>query len=387
MPMKERAAVLLRLADELAAQRDDLTALIVAETGCPRPWAEAAQVDLAIESLREYAAIAVELSEWEYNEVPLRGHFAGPAAMRLSVRCWEPIGVVAAMTPYIFPLHTSVTKIAPALLAGCTVLLRPSPLAPLGVLALAGAAERAGLPPGVLSVLAEDGIEGGQLLCEHPAVDAVSFTGSTTVGRTIAAQAATTVKRVVLELGGKSAQLYLDDALSDGAHRAVAGAMAVWTNHAGQRAHRDNCLDIIGRAVEAGARVVAGGELPAGCPRGWFLAPTVLDIEDNANPAAQQEIFGPCITVQGFRDVDEAVAIANDSDYGLSGGVYTADVRLGFEIAQRIRTGTVNVNSGWAGARTPFGGVKQSGLGVERSALGFREFQYAKHIAAAPLSA
>jgi aldehyde dehydrogenase (NAD+) len=335
--------------------------------------------------------------------------------------------VVAAITPYNFPLITNIWKVVPALLAGCTVVLRPSPLTPLEATVLGEASEEADLPPGVLNIVPEAGNEGGVLLSTHRAVDVVSFTGSTTVGRAIAAQAAPTLKRVILELGGKSVQLHLPDTFSDGGVGSViVASLTVFASHAGQgcalqtrllvpedararvldavaaaaaslpsgdpsdrgnlvgplvsRAQRDRVHGIVTDAVDVGARLVTGGRRPAHLDRGWFYEPTVLDAPSNANPAAQREVFGPVLTVLGYRDIDEAIAIANDHELGLSAGVYTGDLAAGLAIAERLRTGTVQVNTGWASGYTPMGGYKQSGYGRERGAAGIRAFQELKHV-------
>jgi len=288
---------------------------------------------------------------------------------------------------------------------------------------LGAAADAAGLPPGVLSVVVEAGSAGAELLTSDPAVDMVSFTGSTAVGRQILAQAAPTVKHVALELGGKSAQIYLPDAVE----RAAAGAVAVVAATAGQAcvaatrmlvpqdrkdevieavraayaaivvgaptdpattmgpvisaAQRARCERYVALAEEHGGKVAFGGSRPAGFERGYYVEPTVLDLPDNANPAAQDEIFGPVIGVLGYRDIDDAVRIANDSVYGLSAQVYGADVAAATAVARRLRTGAVNVNTGLFSAYAPGGGYKQSGLGRERGAEGIRAFQEVKHLA------
>jgi acyl-CoA reductase-like NAD-dependent aldehyde dehydrogenase len=319
-------------------------------------------------------------------------------------------------------------KLIPALMAGNSVILRPSPLTPVSSLVFGMAAEAAELPRGVLSVVVENGTAGAELLTSHPAVDMVSFTGSTLAGRKILAQAAPTVKRVSLELGGKSAQIYLPDAVE----RAAVGAAMVVMSTAGQAcvaatrmlvpedqraqvldsvsaayrsikvgpptsaestmgpvinaAARDRCERIVAAAEEHGGKVVCGGGRPKGLDRGYYFEPTVLDLPDNANPAAQQEIFGPVIAVIGYRDLDHAVAIANDSIYGLSGQVYGADVATAVRVARRLRTGAVNVNTTVFSAYAPSGGYKQSGLGRERGPDGIREFQEVKHMSIGELS-
>ena len=315
----------------------------------------------------------------------------------------------------------------PALATGCTVVLRPSPLTPLSALVFGEAAEEAGLPPGVLNVVAEVGAEGGQLLSTHPGVDLVSFTGSITVGRSIAAQAAPTLKRVILELGGKSVQLHLPDALADGPAAAAGQAAMVFTAHAGQGCalqtrmlvphdKKAEVLDAVGAAAERMPPAdphegVDDGRAPhhRGAPRarrrprgrrprrgraprrrwppsrgpraGLVLRTDRRRRRRQRQPArADARCSGRCVTVQGYADVDEAVAIANDSEYGLSGGVYTDDLALGLSIAERIRSGTVQVNTSAATSFTPMGGYKQSGIGRERGVAGVREFQELKHI-------
>lgn len=426
MTIAERTAALGRMTEYLEARRPRLVETAIAEAGSPRMLAETAQVGLALAHARELPELAATLPAWEHNELPLEQHLYAPGRLRLSIRRHEPVGVVAAITPYNFPLVTNIVKVFPALAVGCTVVLRPSPLTPLAALVLGDAAHAAGLPPGVLNVVVESGDEGGVLLSTHPAVDLVSFTGSTAVGRRIAAQAAATVKNLVLELGGKSVGLYLPDALADGPGRAVAGAIAMFASHSGQacaaqtrmlvpherkaqvldalraavpglvvgdprdpktllgplisEAQRDRSAYFVKEAVAAGADLVTGGGVPPGLERGWFFEPTVLDIADNTNPAAREEIFGPVLTVQGYAEVDEAVAIANDSPYGLSGGVYTDDLAAGLAVAERLRTGSVQINTGCATSWTPAGGYGASGIGKERGVAGIRAFQELKHI-------
>lgn len=426
LSVAERVAVLGRMSDHLRAHRDELVEMTIAETGCPRSVTGVAQVDLPIQISRQLPELFATLPEWEHNEMPLNDYVTGPGHLRVSIRKYVPVGVVSAITAYNFPLMLNVVKVFSALATGCTVVLRPSPLTPLAALAMAEAARSAGLPEGVLNVVVEAGVEGSVLMTEHPAVDLVSFTGSTAVGRRIAVQAGDTVKRVLLELGGKSAQLYLEDALAQGPQRAAFGAAAVFANHAGQacvaqtrmlvprayekqvleavaavadhlvigdprdagtqvgplisRAHRDRCAEFVEASLKSGGRLVAGGSVPDGLEGGWYYRPTVISVDDNANPACQEEIFGPVITVQAYDDLDEAVRITNDSEYGLSGAVYTDDLASGLALADRIHAGNVHVNTGCATAYTPSGGMRRSGLGRERGVAGLREFQEIKHI-------
>jgi acyl-CoA reductase-like NAD-dependent aldehyde dehydrogenase len=341
----------------------------------------------------------------------------------LSVRRHEPVGVVTAITPYNAALLMAFQKLVPALMAGNSVILRPNPLTPLSSLVLGHAADAAGLPSGVLSVVVEEGASGAELLTTHPAVDMISFTGSTAVGRRILAQAAPTMKRVVLELGGKSAQIYFPDAVQ----RAPLGAAMVVAMTAGQAcvaatrmlvpednkdevleavtsaygsivvgaptdptatmgpvisaAQRERCERYIEAAEEHGGKVAYGGGRPAHLERGYYVEPTVLDVPDNQNPAAQDEIFGPVLAVIGYRDLDHAVEIANDTIYGLSAQVYGADVAAATNVARRLRTGAVNVNTAIFSAYAPGGGFKQSGIGRERGVDGIRAFQEVKHMA------
>jgi acyl-CoA reductase-like NAD-dependent aldehyde dehydrogenase len=421
LPAAERARILGRFFDAFAEHHDELITTMVAEAGQPARFAEMAQFQAGLAGARGTIDLYLSMRHEDTNPVPIDDLVRGRVA--LSVRRHEPIGVVAAITPYNGAIIMALQKLAPALMAGNSVILRPSPLTPLSSLAFGAAAEAAELPPGVLSVVVEGGSAGAELLTTHKAVDMVSFTGSTAVGRAILAQAASTVKHVALELGGKSAQIYLPDAVE----RAAAGAVAVVAATAGQAcvaatrmlvpqerknevleavakaygalrvgppddqaaalgpvinaAARERCERIVGQAVERGATVVAGGGRPAGLERGYYVEPTVLDLPDNSNPAAQQEIFGPVLGVIGYRDLDEAVAIAINSDYGLSGQVYGVDTATATAVARRLRTGAVNVNTGMYSAYAPSGGYKQSGLGRERGLEGIRAFQEVKHLA------
>jgi acyl-CoA reductase-like NAD-dependent aldehyde dehydrogenase len=420
-PVGERAAMLGALLDQVEAAHDQLVATMVAEAGQPTLFAELAQYQAGIALARGTIDLYLAVPHEEANPVPLDELVRG--GVRASVRRHEPVGVVSAITPYNGAIIMAFQKLMPALLAGNSVVLRPSPLTPLSSLVFGTAANAVGLPAGVLSVVVEEGSAGAELMTTHPAVDMVSFTGSTAVGRSILAQAAPTVKRVALELGGKSAQIYLPDAVE----KAAAGAAAVVAMTAGQAcvaatrmlvpedrrnevvqlvahaysalkvgsptdpattmgplindAARARCARIIAAAEQAGGKVAAGGGRPPGLERGYYVEPTVLDLPDNSNPAAQEEIFGPVISVLGYRDLDDAVRIANDSPYGLSGQVYGADVAAATKVARRLRTGAVNVNTGLFSAYAPSGGYKQSGLGRERGPDGIRAFQEVKHIA------
>jgi aldehyde dehydrogenase (NAD+) len=418
---QERARALRAFLDHIEASRDWLVPAMVAEAGQPVFFAERTQFGSGLALGRSAIDLYLSMRHEESNPAPVDELVRGGAT--LSIRRHEPVGVVAAITPYNAAFIMAMQKVIPALMAGNSVILRPSPLTPLSSLVLGAAADAAGLPPGVLSVVAESGSAGAELLTTHRGVDMASFTGSTEVGRRILAQAAPTVKRVALELGGKSAQIYLPDAID----RAARGAAAVVAATAGQacvaatrmlvpRDRKDEVVEAVSRAYAAikvgaptdpgvlmgpvinaaqrarcewyvalaqenGGRVAFGGKRPDGFERGYYFEPTVLDLPGNSNPAARDEIFGPVISIIGYRDLDDAVRIANDSDYGLSGQVYGADVAAATAVARRLRTGAVNVNAGLFSAYAPSGGYKQSGLGRERGPDGIRAFQEVKHMA------
>ncbi len=420
LPARERAKALEAFIDHVEGARDTLLPTLVAEAGQPARFAEMTQLFAGVAIARQTIDLFLSMSHEQASPVPVDDLTRGRVA--ISIRRHEPVGVVTAITPYNAALIMGFQKLIPALMAGNSVILRPSPLTPISSLIFGAAADAAGLPPGVLSVVVESGIAGAELLTSHAAVDMVSFTGSTVAGRKILAQAAPTVKRVSLELGGKSAQIYLPDAVS----RAAGGAAVAIATTAGQAcvaatrmlvpqdhkeevleavsaayaaikvgpptdastvmgpvisaAQREKCERYVALAEEHGGKVYCGGRRPAGLDRGYYFEPTVLDLPSNANPAAQEEIFGPIIGVLGYRDIDEAVAIANDSIYGLSGQVYGADAAAALQVARRLRTGAVNVNTTVFSAYAPSGGYKQSGLGRERGPDGIREFQEVKHM-------
>jgi aldehyde dehydrogenase (NAD+) len=427
LPARDRAKALHLLLDHFETLHQPLVASMVAEAGQPVLFAEMAQFAAGMMLARNTIDLYLALPHEESNPVPAEELLRGRVA--ISLRRHEPIGVVVAITPYNGAIIMAFQKLIAALMAGNSVILRPSPLTPLSSLAFGLAAEAAGLPHGVLSVIVESGAAGAELLTTDPAVDMVSFTGSTAVGRQILAQAAPTVKRVALELGGKSAQIYLPDAL----HRVAAGAAQVVAMTAGQACvaatrmlvpndRKDEVLDSVGAAYDAlsvgppsdtgamigplitaaqrarcerfvasaeenGGKVVVGGGRPTAFDRGYYFEPTVLDLPDNGNPAAQEEIFGPVLGVIGYQDLDDAVRIANDSIYGLSGQVYGADVAVATAVARRIRSGAVNVNTSMFSAYAPSGGYKQSGLGRERGVEGIRAFQEIKHLCVGELPA
>jgi aldehyde dehydrogenase (NAD+) len=348
--------------------------------------------------------------------------FMGAPQRRLLRR--EPIGVVGAITPWNVPLYLNLAKIGPALAAGCTVVLKPAPDTPWSATHIGRlAAEKTDLPPGVLNVVASSDHRVGEILTSDPRVDAVTFTGSTATGRRVAQCASETVKKVFLELGGKSANVVLDDADFS---RALPSA-AMTCVHAGQgcaittrlllprsryeegleivraafegwrygdptdpsvlqgpqvsRRQRDRVLGYIEKGRAEGARLVLGGGVPKHLPRGFYVEPTIFADVDPRSTIAQEEIFGPVLCVLPFEDDDDAVRIANGTIYGLSGAVTSADEGRALAVARRIRSGTLSVNGGmWFHVDTPFGGYKQSGVGRENGVAGFEEYLETKVI-------
>jgi aldehyde dehydrogenase (NAD+) len=415
---QQRAAAIVRFGEALRSHADRLKDLAITEAGCPVGSSVMnAQVHAPLRMTDEIVDLFLNLPEFSDNPVPLSERIGPTGACVQSLTRHAPLGVVSAISAYNVPFYTAYWKVIPALIAGNSVVLRPNPLTPLSAMIFAEAAAEAGLPDGVLNVVLEGGLEGARALTEDPRVDMVSFTGSCGVGIQVAQQAAATLKRTVLELGGKSAQIFLPDAVE----RAAMQAMVVSIAHAGQgcalgtrlfvpqerkaevleaaaalleklrvgpasdpatqtgpvisAAQRDRCERFTRLAVEHGGRVVAGGKRPVHLDKGYYWEPTLLDLPDNANPAAQEEIFGPVAAVIGYRDLDHAVAMANDSKYGLSGYVHGADKKAALAVGLRIRSGTVNVNGALMSTYASMGGIKLSGQGRERGVEGLRAFQ------------
>lgn len=420
MPAMDRAACLRAMIAWLNGNRQRIEDILVAEAGVVRTSAvRAGQLDLPLKHATDLIDLFLKLPEVEDNPLPLGERFTGSTTVQ-SFRRYEPIGVLVAISAYNFPFVISIWKVISALIAGNCVILRPSPLTPLSSLILGEAAEAAALPPGVFNVLAEASSDGAILLGTDPAIDMISFTGSTLVGQQVARQAVGTMKRVQLELGGKSAQIYLPDAAGlagTAGNRAcvphsgqvcVAGTRIFVPQEAkpeilvtiadmlsgvvigpaddpktvmGPLINDDavqRCEDFVKIAVDAGARVVCGGTRPPRPTRGHYFAPTILDLDDMTNPAARAEIFGPIACVIGYRDIDHAVAMANDTAYGLSGHVFGKDVQAAVDVACRLRTGTVNVNGSALSAFASGGGRRLSGVGRERGIEGLRIFQEVK---------
>jgi len=336
----------------------------------------------------------------------------------------EPVGVVAAITPWNYPLFQIVLKVAPAIAAGCTVVLKPSEVAPLNAFALADIIDEIGFPPGVFNLVTGVGPVVGEALAAHPLVDAVSFTGSTRAGKRVMQLAAENVKKVSLELGGKSANIMLEDA--DLAAAIPAGLFGCWIN-SGQTcsaltrmlvprsrlaeaeeiavgaaagftpgdpfaetsllgplvsaAQRDRVRSYIQQGIDEGAKLLIGGvEPPEGLDTGYFVQQTIFSEVTRDMTIAREEIFGPVLCIIPYDTEDEAVDIANDTDYGLAGAVWSADKDHAIAVAKRLRTGQVDVNGGGFNPSAPFGGYKQSGIGRERGRYGFEEFLEVKSV-------
>ncbi|GAB1694406.1 aldehyde dehydrogenase family protein [Krasilnikovia sp. M28-CT-15] len=405
----ERGAALTRLHAALSARSAEIARTVGLELGAPLKIATATHTRLPLTVLQEYAELAARPAPAETV-----GH---------SLLVSEPVGVVAAITPWNYPLHQIIAKVGAALAAGCPVVLKPSELTPLVAYLLADAAQEAGLPAGLLNLVPGTGPAVGAALAAHPDVDMVSFTGSTATGRAIAHAAADRIARVSLELGGKSANVILDDAdLTRAVKVGVGNAFlnsgqtcTAWTRMLVHRSRYDEAVSIaaaaaakyhagdpfdestrlgplvsaaqldrvrgyIERGLADGARLVAGG-LHAPVPdRGHFAAATVFADVDPDSVLAQEEIFGPVLSIIPFTDDDEAVTIANNSRYGLAGGVWSASPERALAVARRMRTGAVDINGAAFNPAAPFGGYKQSGIGRELGAHGVAEFQQIKAI-------
>ncbi|MCB2078663.1 MAG: aldehyde dehydrogenase family protein [Novosphingobium sp.] len=417
LTMKQRAETMRRYSEALKKRADTLRDLAIAEAGCPASsTVMGAQVHAPLRMTDEIIDMFLCMPEIEDNGLPLHER-VNPYFTVQSLKRWTPLGVISAISAYNVPFYTAFWKVVPALMAGDSVILRPNPLTPISSMVFAEAAEEAGIPRGVMNVIVEEGLEGGQLMTTDERVDLVSFTGSCTVGVKVAQQAAPTLKRLVLELGGKSAQIYLPDAVD----RAAMAAPSVCLSHAGQgcvlgtrvfvpeeskqkvldgmkaalantkigpasdpetqlgpvisAAQRDRCEHFTKAAVDAGGSVVCAGKRPDHLDKGFYWEPTVLDLPDNRNPAAQEEIFGPVVGVIGYKDLDHAVEMANDSKFGLSGWVHGSDKMAALDVGKRIRSGAVNINGAVMSSHASGGGIKMSGLGRERGIEGLREFQ------------
>jgi aldehyde dehydrogenase (NAD+) len=405
---EERGKYCSRIAEGLGARMDEIATIVTREAGMPKWLSLLVQAGLPINSFNTAAQIA---ESYEYETT------LGTSLIRR-----EPVGVVGCITPWNYPLHQVAAKVAYAIAAGCTVVLKPSEVAPLDAYVLAEVIHDVGLPAGVFNLVAGSGADVGQAISEHPDIDMVSFTGSTRAGKAVAAAAAGTLKRVALELGGKSANILLDDlddaafesAVRDGVGKAylnqgqtctaltrmlvpqarLAEAERIAADEVeskfqpsdpfadgarlgplASQAQVDRVTGYIQKGIDEGAKLVTGGPgKPEGLEQGYYVRPTVFSEVRNDMTIAQEEIFGPVLSILPYQDEDDAVRIANDSPYGLSGGVWSADKDRATAVAKRIRTGQIEVNGGAFNPSAPFGGYKQSGYGREYGQHGFEEF-------------
>ncbi|MDQ4068956.1 MAG: aldehyde dehydrogenase family protein, partial [Actinomycetota bacterium] len=409
-PVEERANAVERLGEALSARVPEVGTLVAQEVGMPVSMATVIQGALPALVMGSYGPI---LRETAFEE-----------RVGSSVVVKEAAGVVAAITPWNYPLHQAVAKVAPALAAGCTVVLKPSEVAPLSAFVLAEAAEEVGLAPGVLNLVTGHGRAAGEALVTHPDVDVVSFTGSTPAGRRVAALAAQTVKRVTLELSGKSPSVVLDDAdLPEAVNAAVRQCMLnsgqtciAWSRLLVPRHLHDAAAELAAGVVESyvlgdpldpsttlgplatgvgrdrvrnairtgrdeGASLVAGGDdRPSGLDRGFFVRPTVFAGVRPAMTIAREEVFGPVLAVLPYDGEDDAVGLANDSVYGLHAGVFSGDRERALRVARRLRAGQVDVNGGGFNLLAPFGGFKQSGYGRELGRHGLEAYLEVKSL-------
>jgi betaine-aldehyde dehydrogenase len=403
-PAAQRAEFLQKISDGLKARAAELGSTIAQEVGMPIKLSGRIQAGLPIANFANYAKILGSFS------------FEQKTGNSLVVR--EAVGVVGAITPWNYPLHQIALKVAPALAAGCTVVLKPSEIAPFNAFFLAEVIEAAGLPKGVFNLVTGFGPAAGESLVKHPQVDMISFTGSTRAGKRISEVAALTVKRVALELGGKSASLILEDAdlaaavkgtvtgcylnsgqtctaltrmlvpeslYQEASKLAVEAAKGFTLGDPMQEGTRlgplssqmqlERVRDYIQKGVAEGAELLTGGaDQPEGLPGGYFVKPTIFGKVKNSMAIAQEEIFGPVLSIIAYKDEEEAVRIANDSPYGLAGAVWSKDDARAQKVARRIRAGQVDVNGGAFNMNAPFGGFKQSGHGREAGVYGLEEF-------------
>jgi len=401
---ERRSEYLQKISDGLKARAAELGSTISQEVGMPIKMSARMQAGLPIANFANYAK--------------LLGSFSFEQKVGNSLVVREPVGVVGAITPWNYPLNQIALKVAPALAAGCTVVLKPSEIAPFNAFILAEVVEAAGLPKGVFNLVTGYGPVAGEALVKHANVDMISFTGSTRAGKRISEIAAQTVKRVALELGGKSASVILEDAdlaaavkttvsycylnsgqtctaltrmlvpaskydeaaklAVDAAKNFTPGDPLAETTRLGPLSSQmqlDRVRDYIKKGVAEGAELLTGGaDKPEGLAGGYFVKPTIFGKVKNSMTIAQEEIFGPVLSIIAYKDEEEAVRIANDTPYGLAGAVWSADEARAQKVARRIRAGQIDINGGAFNMNAPFGGFKQSGHGREAGTYGLEEF-------------
>jgi acyl-CoA reductase-like NAD-dependent aldehyde dehydrogenase len=405
---EERAGYLGAIAAGLGERSEEIAATIAQELGMPIKLSQMIQAGLPT---AQFAAMPGLMEEIAWEE-----EIGNSRVLR------EPVGVLGAITPWNYPLNQIAAKVAPALAAGCTVVLKPSEIVPLNAFILAEVIEAAGLPAGVFNLVTGTGPEVGEAIAGHPGVDMVSFTGSTRAGRRVSELASATVKPVAMELGGKSPNLILDDAdlaraIPDGvakcylnsgqtcsaltrmlvprdklaeAEEIAARTAAAFTpgdpfdegTRLGplvSKAQRDRVASYIEKGKSEGARIVAGGDTQP-LEKGYFVSPTVFADVTTDMTIAQEEIFGPVLSILKYEDEDEALRIANDSIYGLAGGVWSGDAEKAKAFARKMKTGQIDINGGSFNVAAPFGGFKQSGVGRELGPFGLEEFTQPKSL-------
>jgi len=407
LPAEERAKYMNRIGDALAGRMDEISSAISRETGMNKMLSQLVQVGLPINSFKTAAALAESFN------------FSKEIGSSLVVR--EPIGVVGCITPWNYPLHQIAAKVAYAMAAGCTVVLKPSEVAPIDAFMLAEIIHEVGLPAGVFNLVTGTGPVVGEAISSSEDIDMVSFTGSTRAGRRVMQVGAETIKKISLELGGKSANIICDDLDAETFTKAVMGGVGKAFLNSGQTcsaltrmlvprtrlaeaeataaataegmkvgdpfaegtnlgplasaAQRDRVQMYINKGIEEGATLIAGGlGAPEGLTTGFYVKPTVFSNVTNDMTIAQEEIFGPVLSILPYDTEDEAIEIANGTVYGLAGAVFSADKDKAIAIARRMKTGQVEVNGGAFNPNAPFGGYKQSGIGRELGEYGFEEF-------------
>lgn len=424
MKARDRQAVLQRFLDVIRSRRDEIIRLIIAEAGSTVALAHSLQYNMPLKVAQYIVDNCDQDARWALKpELSAAPDGRGIVGTGVVVR--EPVGVVVAITPYNVPFFLNVAKIVPAMAVGCTVVLKPSPYTPTLALILGEIAQEAGIPKGVLNIVT-GGKDVGEILTTDPHVDMVTFTGSDVVGEAIQRQTAGTLKRVVLELGGKSALIIRHDADLD---LAASTGVRGFTAHAGQgcqlltrhivhnsirkayvekvsevtreltigdpadaathigplirHAARQRTEEYVAIALAEGARLMVGGKRPIHLSKGFFHEPTLFDDVQNGGRLAQEEVFGPIGAVIGFDDDEEAIALANDSRFGLTGCIQSADTGKAYELALQMRTGGVTINAGPGSmlSAAPFGGIRRSGYGREFGVEGMHEFTYTKTIA------
>ncbi|HEY6361151.1 MAG TPA: aldehyde dehydrogenase family protein [Vicinamibacterales bacterium] len=405
----ERGAWLGKLADALEARVPDVATTVSQEVGMPITLSTSVQAQLPVKITRSFATLA--------GSAPFEEEIGNSIVVR------EPYGVAGLITPWNFPLHQIMAKVAPAMAAGCTMVIKPSEVAPLNSYLLADAAMAIGLPPGVLNIVHGDGATVGEAIAQHPGIDMISFTGSVRAGQRVSALAAETIKKVTLELGGKSAFIVLEDAplekaIPGGVNNAMFNSgqtCSAWTRMVVPRARLDEVLELattaaarltlgdpldpkaklgplvsesqrrrveayIQAGVQEGARLVAGGKRPAAFAHGHYVEPTIFSDVQSSMTIAREEIFGPVLSILPYDTEEDAIAIANDTIYGLAGGVWSGDRDRALRVARRLRTGQVDINGARFNPMAPFGGYKRSGIGREFGKYGLDEYLQIKAI-------